>query len=892
MILRPVAKTTIRLKRIAQAATLSLAMIAVLVIYFNLQQPNQALANATGDYRSKTSGNWNAIGSWERYNGSSWVNATVTPNNTNGVITILNGHTITVTAGVNVDQLSVSSGATLRHNNGTLKIMDGTGTDIIVDGTLELNAQFTIDNNGSKIINGLVDKLNGGYTINPGGTVTVANGGVFRKVNGGQDTGINHYTIQNGGIYMHQDNGANLPKATWDAGSTLLIRGVTNATPGNLDQSFHHVVWDNPGQTNQRNLGANLQTVNGDFTIVSTGGGSILFGSNSNQGMSIGGNYNQQNGLVSITETGNWTVNVGGNFNVTGGVLQFTDGTSSNGSGNPDVNVTGNVNISNASVDMSQYTGSNQNAGKSRLDIKGNLTIGNGTIFRTTSTGVGRGLIAITGTTEQVYDNTITMTGPIDWDVANGAILNMGTSMLTGSGNFTLNTGGEIRIGSPQGIAASGATGNIQVTGTRTYNSGGTYTYVGLSNQVPGTGLPATITKLCMNTSAIVTMPASYTVSGTLELMAGTIDMGTNTLTVGTSTAARGTVVRINGVVYGKLRRWVNAVPGAYDFPVATSNGYKNVIINYTIAPTIGGTVTTEFIGTVPGGLGLPLMDGVLQLLNMGDKGYWNVTTGNGLVGGLFTLELTAGGFTGIGDVSGLRILTRLNSVSPWLIAGTHTNGITVGGIPVARRAGVGLVQQFGIGGGSSNPLPIDLINFTAALKNAKVKLNWNTMTETNNDFFTIERSSDGIAFESIGTVKGAGSTSQKQSYKFNDNDPLTGTSYYRLRQIDFDGKSKTFDIKVIKNTNTPVEEKMVVTSVWPNPFTDRFDMTVSSPESGKATAVIVNMSGVVVRSQVITIDSGNNQASFSDLDDLQAGYYVVSLILGNNKASQKLVKR
>ena len=78
-----------------------------------------AFSQATGDYRSKATGDWNAASSWERFDGTSWVAAVVAPSSTDGVITIQNGHTITNTTAVTVDQLDVEG---LLVQNSTMNI--------------------------------------------------------------------------------------------------------------------------------------------------------------------------------------------------------------------------------------------------------------------------------------------------------------------------------------------------------------------------------------------------------------------------------------------------------------------------------------------------------------------------------------------------------------------------------------------------------------------------------------------------------------------------------------------------------------------------------------------------------------------------------------------------
>ena len=90
----------------------------------------------------------------------------------------------------------------------------------------------------------------------------------------------------------------------------------------------------------------------------------------------------------------------------------------------------------------------------------------------------------------------------------------------------------------------------------------------------------------------------------------------------------------------------------------------------------------------------------------------------------------------------------------------------------------------------TSTLLPIELINFHAVVQhNNTVKLNWKTSTEINHDYFTLERSQNTFYWDEIGYLEGAGNSIQVVSYSFVDEHPILGTSYYRLKQTDFNGE-------------------------------------------------------------------------------------------------------
>ncbi|HQW17081.1 MAG: hypothetical protein JNK36_02315 [Bacteroidia bacterium] len=143
----------------------------------------------------------------------------------------------------------------------------------------------------------------------------------------------------------------------------------------------------------------------------------------------------------------------------------------------------------------------------------------------------------------------------------------------------------------------------------------------------------------------------------------------------------------------------------------------------------------------------------------------------------------------------------------PFIIGQTNPTATSVS-IPAATFTNTWAVVR------ELQPLPVELLSFEAKpYKDQEVVCNWTTATELNNDFFTVERSSDGRNFEKVGTVKGAGNSTQQHDYKFIDTKPYRGVSFYRLKQTDFNGKSESFE-KVAVNLSLPATP----ISVYPVP--------------------------------------------------------------------------
>lgn len=147
--------------------------------------------------------------------------------------------------------------------------------------------------------------------------------------------------------------------------------------------------------------------------------------------------------------------------------------------------------------------------------------------------------------------------------------------------------------------------------------------------------------------------------------------------------------------------------------------------------------------------------------------------------------------------------------------------------------------------------LPIELINFDTQANNKQVDLKWSTASERNNDYFTIERTTDGINYETVAEIKGAGNSSTRRDYTYTDYAPVAGTSYYRLKQTDYNGDNEIFETKSVVISKTEL-----ITNVYPNPAVDsKINVLVS--KSGLVQINLYNLFGQLVESK--TVDATNS---------------------------------
>ncbi len=187
--------------------------------------------------------------------------------------------------------------------------------------------------------------------------------------------------------------------------------------------------------------------------------------------------------------------------------------------------------------------------------------------------------------------------------------------------------------------------------------------------------------------------------------------------------------------------------------------------------------------------------------------------------------------------------------------------------------------------------LPIELLTFSADLQENEVLVKWETASQRNNDYFTIERSTDGKEFENVGEVDGAGNSNEVLSYSFTDEDPAQGLSYYRLRQTDYDGATEAF-FPVAINYIVPVDE-VLIDRVYPNPFTNSFTLEYSMSAESEIELILVNSGGTQVFSDLIYSNEGKNTYVYTSDGDLMPGMYIMSLLQdGRVMGTSKLMKR
>ncbi len=221
--------------------------------------------------------------------------------------------------------------------------------------------------------------------------------------------------------------------------------------------------------------------------------------------------------------------------------------------------------------------------------------------------------------------------------------------------------------------------------------------------------------------------------------------------------------------------------------------------------------------------------------------------------------------------------------------SGTVTaTGLTIGNTYILMVDGFGGDNcDFTVSGWeASGILPVTLIRFEGYNYSSSNKLVWATQSEINNDYFIVQKSSNAKSFTDAGIVDGNGNSTNVNEYDFIDDTPFAEVTYYRLKQIDFDGQ---YDYSGIIAVET---ERDVDVTIYPNPSKDNLFFDLSESRDASYTVIYTNVIGSVIKEQ-INISEGTNTYQVSEFINLSSGIYFIQILNENGEVikHQKIVK-
>lgn len=318
-------------------------------------------------------------------------------------------------------------------------------------------------------------------------------------------------------------------------------------------------------------------------------------------------------------------------------------------------------------------------------------------------------------------------------------------------------------------------------------------------------------------------------------------------------------------------------------------------------------TIATNYQAGDGGGVGITisnwLMSPQLNLANGAQFRFWTVG-GDQTYPDNLQVRLSTNGSsvnvgstaTSVGDFTTL--LLEINPTYSTTVYPTSWTAytVTISGLPSATTGRIAFRYYATDGGpdGSNSDailiddaaynvvgLPVSLVQFMGEKNGAVNKLSWSTATETNNAGFEVQRSSDGINFTSLSKVASkseTGNSNSLLSYIFFDEAPLRTTNYYRLKQVDKDGKFNYSSIITIKGDRV---SEMMISNVYPNPAKSDIKLIVSSPSAERITITITNLSGNIVLQKTVTVTEGDNQQQLN-IQNLSTGIYFIKATCSN----------
>ncbi|HCM75512.1 MAG TPA: hypothetical protein DIS90_03965, partial [Cytophagales bacterium] len=610
---------------------------------------------------SQNSGDWNNTNTWD---------CGCVPDFNSGVITIVGSTSVTIPNAytADADQIVVAGDGILTiQNGGTLIVRDGVGTDLTVE-----EADF--------------------ITTFSDGLVTVQSGGLLEN-RGSVSSNASNLIINSGGEYRHNRNSGVIPTASYQSGSTVRITGITSsAITGGLGQSFHHFIWDCPSQGATGGfLNGNITSIGGDFTINNTNNQFLILGytAGSSTGsttvsgnlsingtskfyisavatytLNVNGNFSvaglptgsnnfpflgTASGTVTlnvaqnvsfssarisrlVAASGSFTLNNTGTFTMTGASLEMTVG-----SGGSTINSTGTFSVSNGTIDMSGSSGTGT------VNAFNNFTMASATL---TETSTGSGAINFVGTGTHLFSKTGGLiSNDINFVNASNSTLDLGTSILEGTGSFTNN--GTLRVGSTHASGALQNTtildsdcGNIILSGTRTYANPSIIVYNGSGAQILGDGHPTTAgVDITIANASGVSINAPTTLAGTINLTSGNLNVGASSLTI-TGGVSGPNFITVGPT--GSLTLGGSSVIGTFPF-AAGAHSFANFTLNNTNGVTFANDVTLS--GT------LTLTNGNLNFNNRTLTLNGTLSAGGGSFSGNASSTLAIGGGGAFGSL-------------------------------------------------------------------------------------------------------------------------------------------------------------------------------------------------------------------------------------------------
>lgn len=409
------------------------------------------------------------------------------------------------------------------------------------------------------------------------------------------------------------------------------------------------------------------------------------------------------------------------------------------------------------------------------------------------------------------------------------------------------------------GVVLAGLTSTVNLLGTTSTSLAGTAT--------------ETLGSLVVNKTGSVTIPSGKVVqvSGTGIFSSGIVNQnGTFRFLNGSSTSGANNSSYVNGQV-------IKVGNQPFVFPVGASNYYRPIAIsspNLTTDHFTARYILTDPSPTYTHTSKDPSID------HIGRCEYWILdrTGGSSNVNVTLSWDVTSCGVTNLADL----VVARWDAgQAMWKDQG---NGGTTGNTSQGTIVSAGTVNNFSpftlASTTAQNPLPIELVSFNcSALNKSSNKLTWVTASETNNEYFVVEYSENGIDFFPKEKIKAVGNSFITTNYSYVDNNPISEIVYYRLKQVDFDGK---FSYSSICSVANKTDGSL---SFYPNPV--RTSLTIDYEFTEKPKTNLITVTDVTGKLVSVPFSFSDSKVSL-DCSDLSEGIYFLKVLIGGKQVVNK----
>ncbi|MBN4052386.1 T9SS type A sorting domain-containing protein, partial [Sphingobacteriaceae bacterium AH-315-L07] len=450
------------------------------------------------------------------------------------------------------------------------------------------------------------------------------------------------------------------------------------------------------------------------------------------------------------------------------------------------------------------------------------------------------------------------------------------TSKLTINSGITFSVEGEFKIDKNNGTrkALVDCQGTIKLQGEFVNDgnfdgSNSKIEFIGSGNQSFNGIVSTAIHDLVINTGGDVTLNKTLVVNGTLTLSSGNLITTLTSLLIiedvdDPGISGGGLLSHIIGPV---IKKYTSTT--AITFPLGNGTRYMPIVITPETSTEEHWQVEFKGVGHVA--YGICAKD---PLGHVSTMEYWNINRESGNnVDARIKLFWDDSSLVDESNISDLRIAHYDSASSCWE-AGNKAVSTDITSNFIVTNTALKEFSPFTFGSINSNhPLPIELIDFSAARQDYVVVIKWTTAIEINNDFYTIERSNDGLNFEEIMEVNGAGNSNSKLDYSLTDEYPLDGMSYYRLKQTDYDGKFSYSEMVYVRSNNS----EAVIGNIYFNNSSNELNVMFEVEDQEMIELSCYDMRGKMVVNEMLEAMKGENEI-FIDLESISSGIYFTTI--------------